>query len=55
MKAEEENRMTQIEIGRLLRASTAGFVVGSRVSQLERPASGRWCASRRRTATRSTA
>jgi hypothetical protein len=29
--------MTQIEIGRLLRAATSGFVVGCRVSQLEAP------------------
>lgn len=32
--------MTQIEIGRLLRASTAGFVVGCRVSQVGAPAFG---------------
>lgn len=32
--------MSQIEIGRLLRASTAGFVVGCRVTQLEAPAFG---------------
>jgi len=32
--------MKQIEIGRLLRASTAGFVVGCRVSQLDAPAFG---------------
>ena len=32
--------MKQIEIGRLLRAATAGFVVGCRVSQLEAPAFG---------------
>ncbi len=32
--------MRQIEIGRLLRASTAGFVVGCRVSQVEAPAFG---------------
>ena len=32
--------MTSIEIGRLLRASTTGFVVGCRVSQLEAPAFG---------------
>jgi hypothetical protein len=32
--------MTRIEIGRLLRAATAGFVVGCRVSQLNAPAFG---------------
>jgi len=32
--------MTTIEIGRLLRAGTTGFVVGCRVSQLESPAFG---------------
>jgi len=32
--------MTKIEIGRLLRAGTSGFVVGCRVSQLENPAFG---------------
>jgi len=32
--------MTQIEIGRLLRASTTGFIVGCRVSQLTVPALG---------------
>jgi hypothetical protein len=32
--------MTQIEIGRLLRAGTTGFVAGCRVSQLEAPAFG---------------
>ncbi len=32
--------MTQIEIGRLLRAATAGFVAGCRVSQLEAPSFG---------------
>jgi hypothetical protein len=32
--------MTVIQIGRLLRANTAGFVVGCRVSQLEAPAFG---------------
>lgn len=32
--------MTTIEIGRLLRAGTTGFVVGCRVSQLEAPAFG---------------
>jgi hypothetical protein len=32
--------MTQIEIGRLLRAATSGFVVGCRVSQLESPSFG---------------
>ena len=32
--------MTSIEIGRLLRASTTGFVVGCRVSQLEAPSFG---------------
>jgi hypothetical protein len=32
--------MTRIEIGRLLRAATAGFVVGCRVSQLEAPSFG---------------
>jgi len=32
--------MTAIEIGRLLRASTTGFVVGCRVNQLESPAFG---------------
>jgi hypothetical protein len=32
--------MSQIEIGRLLRAGTAGFVVGCRVSQLEAPSFG---------------
>ncbi len=32
--------MREIEIGRLLRASTAGFVVGCRVSQIEAPAFG---------------
>jgi hypothetical protein len=32
--------MTAIEIGRLLRAGTTGFVVGCRVSQLEAPAFG---------------
>jgi len=31
---------TEIEIGRLLRAGTAGFVVGCRVSQLEAPSFG---------------
>jgi hypothetical protein len=32
--------MTQIEIGRLLRAGTTGFIVGCRVSQLTVPAFG---------------
>jgi len=32
--------MTTIEIGRLLRASTAGFIVGCRVAQLQEPAFG---------------
>ena len=32
--------MTQIEIGRLLRASTTGFIAGCRVSQLTVPAFG---------------
>ena len=32
--------MSQIEIGRLLRAGTSGFVIGCRVSQLEAPAFG---------------
>lgn len=32
--------MTPIEIGRLLRAGTAGFVVGCRVTQLETPSFG---------------
>ena len=32
--------MTTIEIGRLLRANTAGFVVGCRVNQLEAPSFG---------------
>jgi hypothetical protein len=32
--------MTRIEIGRLLRAATAGFVVGCRVSQIETPSFG---------------
>lgn len=32
--------MNQIEIGRLLRASTTGFVAGCRVSQLEAPSFG---------------
>ena len=32
--------MSQIQIGRLLRAGTAGFVVGCRVSQLEAPSFG---------------
>ncbi len=32
--------MTEIEIGRLLRANTAGFVVGCRVNQLEAPSFG---------------
>jgi hypothetical protein len=32
--------MTQIEIGRLLRAGTTGFIAGCRVSQLEAPAFG---------------
>lgn len=32
--------MSQIEIGRLLRAGTAGFVVGCRVSQLDEPSFG---------------
>ncbi len=32
--------MAQIEIGRLLRANTAGFVVGCRVNQLEAPSFG---------------
>lgn len=32
--------MTTLEIGRLLRASTSGFVVGCRVSQLEAPSFG---------------
>jgi len=34
------NPMTQIEIGRLLRAGTAGFVVGCRVSQIDAPSFG---------------
>jgi len=34
------NHMTQIEIGRLLRAGTAGFVVGCRVSQMDAPSFG---------------
>ena len=34
------NHTTQIEIGRLLRAGTAGFVVGCRVSQVEAPSFG---------------
>ena len=34
------NPMTQIEIGRLLRAGTAGFVVGCRVSQMDAPSFG---------------
>ena len=32
--------MTQLEIGRLLRAGTTGFVVGCRVNQLESPSFG---------------
>lgn len=32
--------MSQIEIGRLLRAGTSGFVVGCRISQLEAPSFG---------------
>jgi len=32
--------MTQIEIGRLLRAGTTGFIAGCRVSQLDAPAFG---------------
>jgi len=32
--------MTQIEIGRLLRAATGGFVVGCRVTQVEAPSFG---------------
>lgn len=32
--------MTQIEIGRLLRAGTAGFIAGCRVDQLDAPAFG---------------
>ena len=32
--------MSQIEIGRLLRAGTAGFVVGCRVSQIDAPSFG---------------
>src|SRR5690554_1571923 len=32
--------MTAIEIGRLLRAGTAGFVVGCRVNQLDSPSFG---------------
>ncbi len=32
--------MTQIEIGRLLRAGTTGFIAGCRVNQLEAPAFG---------------
>ncbi len=32
--------MTNLEIGRILRASTVGFAVGCRVSQLEAPAFG---------------
>jgi hypothetical protein len=36
----EETIMTQIEIGRLLRAGTTGFVAGCRVSQLTVPAFG---------------
>jgi hypothetical protein len=32
--------MTELEIGRLLRAGTAGFVVGARVSQLTAPVLG---------------
>ena len=32
--------MTKIEIGRLLRAGTTGFVVGCRVSQLDSPSFG---------------
>ena len=32
--------MTQLEIGRLLRASIAGFVVGCRVNQLTAPSFG---------------
>ena len=32
--------MTMIEIGRLLRASTTGFIVGCRVAQLQEPAFG---------------
>jgi len=34
------NQGTHIEIGRLLRAGTAGFVVGCRVSQVEAPSFG---------------
>ena len=36
----EPTQTQEIEIGRLLRASTAGFVVGCRVTQLEAPAFG---------------
>ena len=32
--------MTQIEIGRLLRAGTTGFIAGCRVNQLEAPSFG---------------
>jgi len=32
--------MTQIEIGRLLRANTVGFVIGTRVTQLDTPCFG---------------
>jgi hypothetical protein len=32
--------MTQIEIGRLLRAGTTGFIVGCRVNQMEAPSFG---------------
>src|SRR5512134_2990975 len=36
----EERHMNQIEIGRLLRAGTTGFVAGCRVSQWDAPALG---------------
>ena len=40
MKGEIIDPMTAIEIGRLLRASTSGFVVGCRVSELDSPSFG---------------
>jgi hypothetical protein len=36
----KDKLMTQIEIGRLLRAGTTGFIAGCRVSQLDAPAFG---------------
>ena len=39
-RSEENNMTQQIEIGRLLRAGTTGFIAGCRVSQLTVPAFG---------------